>query len=195
MPSHESFLYLKELRPYLIASLLLIGTGIIFGVLSVLYFPGIAEPVSGLVGEFVKTFLALPPFYLALAIFFNNAFKTLLAIFLGIFAGVVPAFFLLANGCAIGIVFYLSVQSRGVWASLLAIVPHGLFELPAVLLGTSIGLLLGVHATKRIFGKTETTLGAQLGRALKFFLVVIVPILLLAAFIEAFITAALVSKS
>jgi len=61
-------------------------------------------------------------------------------------------------------------------------------ELPAVLLGSSIGLMLGAHSIKQIFRATETTLRSELGRALKFFFAVIVPLLMLAALVEAFVT-------
>lgn len=186
--------YLRELRPYLIASLLLIGSGMLLGILSLLYAPGFAQQLRGSVAQFVKTFIGLPKLYLALAIFLNNSLKSLLAIVLGMFFGVLPVFLLLLNGCMIAIVFYLSVQSRGLWTSLLAILPHGMFELPAVLLGTSIGLRLGLHTIRRLFGTAETTIGQELHLAFQCFFTFIIPLLVVAAFIEAFITTALVAS-
>ena len=190
----EQLFYGKELIPFLAASVVMIGVGVVLGFLSPLHAPKVASQVSAPVAEFVNKFVDLPKPYLALAIFFNNVLKTLLVIVLGTLWGLVPVVFLAVNGYALGLVLYLSIKSRGVWVSLLAIAPHGLFELPGVLLGTSIGLMLGVRALKRMFRKTETTASGELKRALGFFFVVIVPLLLIAAFVEAFITTAGVSR-
>ena len=186
--------YGKELVPFLAASLVVIGAGVVLGFLSPVHAPKVASQVSAPVAEFVNKFLDLPKPYLALAIFFNNVVKTLIVIVLGTLWALVPVVFLVVNGYALGLVLYLSIQSRGIWVSLLAIVPHGLFELPGVLLGTSIGLMLGVRTLKRMFGKTDSTASGELKRALGFFFVVIVPLLLVAALVEAFITTAGVSK-
>lgn len=193
MSREEQVRYLRELRPYFITSLFLIGSGMLLGLLSLFYIPGITQQVRESVSQFLKMFIGLPKFYLALAIFFNNSLKTLLVIVLGMLFGVLPVFFLLLNGWVIAIVFYLSAQSRGLGISLLAILPHGAFELPAVLLGTSIGLRLGVHAIRRFLGRSETTIRQELGLALRCFLTIIVPLLIVAAFIEAFITSAVVA--
>ncbi len=190
----EQCFYFKELVPYLVTSLVMIGTGIALGLLSPVHAPRVANQVSAPVAEFVNKFLDLPKPYLALAIFFNNVLKTLLVIVLGTLWGLVPAVFLMVNGYALGVVLYLSIQSKGIWVSLLAIAPHGLFELPGVLLGTSIGLMLGVRALKQMFGEAERTPTGELKRALRFFSAVIVPLLLVAAFVEAFITTAAVSR-
>ena len=109
-------------------------------------------------------------------------------ILLGRFFGLLPVVFLFANGAAIAIAVYSSSQLRGLSHSLLILVPHGLLELPAVLLGTSVGLMIGFETVKRVFGKADRSDGGQLGAALKFFVTVIVPLLIIAASIEVFIT-------
>jgi stage II sporulation protein M len=183
--------YLKRLGTYLAASILLFGLGSLIGTATIFYFPGIADQLAASLGSFVKIFRGLPPLQLAGAIFFNNAIKTLLVIALGILFGAITVLFLIVNGAALGIVFYLSIQSRGLWPSLLVLLPHGILELPAVLLGTSIGLMLGRHSANRLLGKAQTSLGTELAQALNFFLAVIIPLLLLAALVEAFVTPAL----
>jgi stage II sporulation protein M len=180
--------YLQRLRPYLLVSAALLGIGIAIGLMTISHFPGVADRFEESVAGFVKMFRGLPKWRLAGAIFLNNSVKALLVILLGPVLGVIAALFLVINGAAIGIVIYLSSQSRGFWLSLLTILPHGLLEIPAVLLGTSIGLMLGSHVIKRCFGKRETALGSELGQALKFFLLVIVPLLFVAALVEVFVT-------
>lgn len=180
--------YLRELIPYLVTSVLFIAAGTYLGIITTIYIPTTADAVRAGIGEFAKMFFGLPRLHLALAIFGNNAVKVLTVIIFGILFGVWPVLFLLLNGYVLGMVIYLSVASEGTLASVLGILPHGLFELPAVLLGTSIGLRLGTRAAGRLFGRREASLTGELLRALKFFFLVIVPLLLLAAFIEAFVT-------
>jgi len=184
--------YLRELRPYLIASVIFFAVGAAFGTAVASRFPGLADYFGDSVTGFLKTFRGLPKPELAAAIFLNNSVKTLAAILLGLAVGIVPALFLVVNGVVLGVVFLLSSQSRGAWPSLLAILPHGILELAAVFLGTAIGLMLGDRILKRIMRKSDARIKPELGRALRFFAVVIVPMLLIAALIEAFITTALI---
>jgi len=193
MSSSERRAYLTRLRPYLKTSLVIFGIGMVIGLMIVSRFPEIADHFKSSLIGFVKIFQGLSKLQLAAAIFLNNAVKTLAAILFGCLFGVIPGFFLFANGIALGLVFLMSLQSRGLWMSLVSIVPHGILELPAVFFGTSIGLMLGAHAVKTLFKRTETTLGAELIRGLKFFCTVIFPLLLIAALVEAFLTSALVS--
>jgi stage II sporulation protein M len=192
MPRQERRAYLGRLRPYLTASVLLFTAGIVIGLMIVSSFPGLGDYFEQTISAFVKTFAGLPRLKLAAAIFLNNAVKTLLAIFLGTIVGVIPVCFLLANGVALGIAWSLSANSRGIWFSLLSIVPHGVLELPAVFLGTSIGLMIGVQALKQLTGKSNTNISAELVQGLRYFCTVILPLLLVAALVEAFVTAALV---
>jgi stage II sporulation protein M len=193
MSREERRAYLKQLYPYLKASLVIFGSGIVVGLMSVTHVPELAGHFESSVVGFVKIFRGLSKFELAAAIFVNNALKTLLGIVLGSLFGIIPVIFLLANGIALGVVFSLSAQSRGPWLSLLSILPHGILELPAVFLGTSIGLMVGSHAVKRLFGRAEATSRGELVRGLRFFCTVILPVLLIAALVEAFLTSALVA--
>jgi stage II sporulation protein M len=188
MTSQEQPRYLRRLGAYFVTSVILFGVGMVVGVTMISHFPGLARQLEGSLAGFVKIFRHLPPLQLAAAIFLNNALKTLVVVFLGTALGVIPVLFLIINGAALGIVVHLSIQSRGLWSSLLVLVPHGVLELPAVLLGTSIGLMLGAHSMNRLLRKAQTTLGTELGRALRFFMAVIIPLLLVAAAIEAFVT-------
>jgi stage II sporulation protein M len=176
------------LRVYFLASVVLLGVGIVLGIAAIAYYPGLAQKLENELTSFIKLFRSLPKLQLVGAIFLNNALKSLIVIVLGAFFGLLPIVFLVVNGAAIGVAVVVSSQARGVWQSILFLMPHGLLELPAVLLATSIGLMLGGHLVRRIFGETATTLTHELGAALKFFLTIIVPILIVAAVVEVFVT-------
>lgn len=183
--------YLSELRPYLIASLAIFTLGGLFGALAASRFPALSDHFGEAIGGFLKAFRALPKPQLAAAIFVNNSVKTLAALLLGLGFGVLPAIFLAANGAVLGLVAYLSIHRHGIWTLLLGILPHGLIELTAVFLGTAAGLLLGDCVLKKLTRKSETNIKAELARALRLFTWVILPMLLVAALIEAFVTTAL----
>ena len=193
MPAEERRAYLKRLYPYLKTSLVIFGSGIVIGLMAVSHFPLLAQHFESSVVGFVKNFRGLSKLELAAAIFLNNTLKTVLAILLGSLFGIIPAVFLLGNGIALGVIFSLSAQTRGLWLSLLSIVPHGLLELPAVFLGTSIGLMVGSRVMKQFFRPPKTTIGSELVQGLRFFITVILPLLFIAALVEAFLTSALIT--
>jgi stage II sporulation protein M len=186
--------YLIRLRPYLIASIVLFGVGFVIGLLIVHRFPQMANSFESSLTGFVKIFRGLPKFRLFTAIFINNSVKTLLAILLGLLLALIPAFFLIVNGAALGAVMSLSTQARGLRESLLSVLPHGIPELSAVFLGTAIGIMLGVSVLRRITGKSQVTIGTELRQGLKFFYSVIVPLLVFAAGVEAYVTTALITR-
>jgi stage II sporulation protein M len=194
MPAAERRAYLGRLKPYLATSLVLFGAGIVIGLMIMQRHPLFAGYFEDTLAAFVKRFAGMTRIQLAAAIFLNNAVKTLFAIALGAFVGIIPAIFLLANGVAVGVAWSLSSEARGPWLSLLSLLPHGLLELPAVFLGTSIGLMIGHMALKRLTGRGEAVVAAELAQALRYFCTVIVPLLIAAALVETFITAALIKQ-
>lgn len=187
-------LYFRELRPFLFTTVLLFALGSIAGSLLAGHSTFAGLKINESLGGFAQIFINLPKPILALMIFANNAVKTLLVIVLGIAFAIVPLVFVLVNGVAIGVVLHLATQSKGLAYSILAIVPHGVFELPGVLCGAAIGLMLGNKAIRRLFRKSEFKVGPELSRALKIFATTIVPLLLIGAITEAYLTAALLGK-
>ena len=186
--------YFRELRPFLITALLLFALGIIAGTLLAGHSTFAGLKINESLGGFAQMFINLPRPLLALMIFANNAVKTLLVIVLGIAFAIVPFVFILVNGVAIGVVLHLATESKGLAYSMLAIVPHGLFELPGVLSGAAIGVMLGSKAIKRLFRKSEFKVGSELSRAIKIFVSTIVPLLLIGAITETYLTAAILGK-
>lgn len=180
--------YFKRLRPYFVGSVALFGAGALVGALLVNLHSGLANQLEKSVMGFAGMFRGLSKLQLAGAIFLNNSVKSAMAIFLGTLLGILPVIFLLINGAALGAIVYVSLGSRGVWLSTMAILPHGIIELPAVLLATSIGLLLGGQVLKRLARRPLPPLRNELASAARFLFKVIVPMLLIAALIEAYLT-------
>ena len=133
--------YFRELRPFLVTTVLLFALGIFAGSLLADHSSFARLEINESLGGFAQMFKNLPKPILALMIFTNNAVKALLVIVLGIALAIVPLVFILVNGVAIGVVLHLVTQAKGLAYSLLAIVPHGVFELPGVLCAAAIGVM------------------------------------------------------
>lgn len=75
------------------------------------------------------------------AIFINNTSLTLV-LFLGVLSfGVINVFLATLNGFGFGTTLAYGFKEWGMWDSLLKIVPHGMFEIPSLLISTSVGLI------------------------------------------------------
>jgi stage II sporulation protein M len=178
----------SRLRPFVLASVLLFCASAIAGGLAILYAPQLATQLQELLKQFADVFRGLPRLQLAAAIFFNNSLKTLVVILLGPLLGIAPVIFLVINGAILGAVMPVAAASRGLWPSIMTIAPHGILELPGIILGTSIGLRLGAHAWRRLRDKADKTLVSELGDGLRIYFSTILPLLLIAAAVEVYIT-------
>lgn len=126
-------------------------------------------------------------FYIFLFIFINNAVKSFLVILFGFLFGIIPIIFLFLNGQLIGLVMGLSdAYNNGFISFFAAIIPHGIFEVPAILIAASYGICLGMRFFRALIFKEK--FAQHFKFAMKRYLTVILPLLLLAALIETFLT-------
>ncbi|MBW6441136.1 stage II sporulation protein M [Patescibacteria group bacterium] len=125
-------------------------------------------------------------------ILWNNVSKLLLLILLGIFAGLLPIFSLFSNGLILGVFAYFVSKEQSWQFFFLGILPHGIIEIPVLIISSAIGVRIGKVAILRIFGGQEK-ISSEILNAIKFFIVILVPLLLIAAFIEAYLTPIFIS--
>jgi stage II sporulation protein M len=99
---------------------------------------------------------------------------------LGIFFGVFPIITIIINGYILGYVALATTNAESFF-SLWRILPHGIFELPAVFISLGLGLKLGTF----IFHDDKIkSLKEFFVSSIKVFLFIIVPLLIVAAVIE-----------
>jgi stage II sporulation protein M len=113
-------------------------------------------------------------------IFWNNFKSSLYGILFGVAFGIFPVFSSMLNGYVLGFVAQQSVASEGILV-LLRLVPHGIFELPAVLISLGLGMKLGTFI---FYKKKIETLKEFFWNSIRVFIFVIIPLLLVAAIIE-----------
>lgn len=116
----------------------------------------------------------------------NNIFKSLIWMLLGVLFGVPPLLFTILNGFLVGWFSYSISQARGLPFTVAALLPHGVIEVPTILLSMAAGMGLGYQLVNRLRGRGSFR--AELFRALRLFIWRIVPILVLAAVVEVTVT-------
>lgn len=180
---------LPRYRNYLLTATLLFAVGLGLGVVAVIYYPEAIEQAFRLIGEQLeqlgKDILESPLGQGILILFWHNLRAVLLVAIIGLALGVYPAFSMLFNGLIIGVVGVLSVQNSSLATFLAGILPHGIFEIPALLLGAAIGLRLGLGplvARKRsTFASPGLTTWQGYGQELRDALVMLSLVILLLA--------------
>jgi stage II sporulation protein M len=114
-------------------------------------------------------------------IFFNNLKASFFALLFGIGFGVFPIITGVINGYLVGFVAREAARVEGILV-LWRLLPHGIFELPAVFFCIGMGMKIGFS----LFGKknTKNNLKRNLKESLRFFAFVVIPLLIIAGIIE-----------
>lgn len=142
-------------------------------------YPGFfSEEIFELLREMVSRFEGLTTLEMVGAIFFNNVWKSLIAMVLGVLVGIFPLVSSVINGYVAGFVSHYAVLDGGIF-TLWRLLPHGVFELPAVLISMGIGVRIGFDI---LSGRGKVKENFREG--LRFFVFVVVPLLVVAAGIE-----------
>jgi len=155
----------------------------LFGALVAIVFPETALKLFAEVGEAIKEKVGEAEGFKAfIGIYTNNLTVATSAYALGIFFGVVPWIIILVNGFIVGLVLTVVISSGALdpITAILAVLPHGIVEIPALLTAATAGVMIYKGLLKK--GGTELTY-----TSLKLYALSAV-LLLVAAFIEAFIT-------
>jgi stage II sporulation protein M len=185
--------YVRALWPYLLVIVFVFFGSLLTGYVSAANFPEMADTLMKSFSSRFGPLLSMSPLYIMLAIFLNNAFVSLVSLILGIAIGIFPLLFIASNGYLVGVISYIVSQEKGYLFILMALLPHGIVELPMVFLSASIGLRLGHHAFLNLIGR-PAELKKEFKRGLKFYFHWIMPLLFIAAIIETFITPLILSS-
>lgn len=138
----------------------------------------------------------LSPIQLTFTIFFINMRTSFFIMMLGAIFGLFPFLSLLANGMLVGLLYArLIFEGGSSLVFLMGILPHGVIEIPAIMIAASQGLRTGKEFIVPPQGKTRPeALRNNIIKGLKLF-AVLLPLLLVAAFIEVYISAQLIGAN
>lgn len=138
-----------------------------------------------------KAFLNNTGIDLWFGIFLNNVIASGISSLLGVIPFIfLPMFSLASNAIIIGLIGAVyQINGIGWFAFLVGVLPHGVIEIPALILGVTLGVHLCFKLSKTILRKSlkgelkQATIGC-----LRIFILWLVPLFFIASFIEAFMT-------
>lgn len=199
--------HFKQMNPYIAFGSILFLAGMAIGGTNPAFKSFLNEQLKGL-GQLADMIdkSSNPTLTMIVFIFLNNAIKSILVIYLGALFGILPFFFLVVNGMLIGYLLKTSAELHGGGYVMELIVkgllPHGILEIPAIIIACAYGLRFGVLVLKAggslIFARSSS---AKLGGELESFVVRTVPVmviltitLLIASVIESTFTRWLIEK-
>ncbi|RLG12151.1 hypothetical protein DRN73_03395 [Candidatus Pacearchaeota archaeon] len=176
----KSWDFLKDSKNYLYFIVIVFFIFLLIG-----FFLPAPQSISERIMQFIQNILektkGMNFFQLGKFIFLNNLEVGFFGIILGIFLGVFPFLICMTNAYLLGFVASLSVQSDGI-LSLWRIFPHGIFEIPAIFISLALGMRLGLYT---FFADKKTSFKKDFFNSLRVFFFIIMPLLIIAAIIEA----------
>ena len=175
----ESLKYIQQSRNFIY---IIIGIFIFFDL--IWFFIPTPEYLSEKIFEFIQELLektrGLSQSGLIKFILFNNLQSSFLGILFGVAFGIFPIVGAISNGYLIGFVSAYVAETGGA-ITLLNLLPHGIFELPAIFIALGLGLKFGTFIFQK--DKFEKFLD-YFWNSLRVFILVILPLLIVAAIIE-----------
>jgi stage II sporulation protein M len=154
-----------------------IGTFVLFMIIGFIFPLFFIETITNIMKELSLDFQGLSIYETMFKIFLNNSLVSFVTILFGILIGIFPLMASIQNGYLVGFVANKAVAVNG-FSVLWRLLPHGIFELPAIFISIGLGLKLGEKVLRR--NKPLRFLR----EALKVFFLIVLPLLVIAAIIE-----------
>ena len=186
MSIKDDLAYLKSIRIFIGLSVFIFGLTTVMGYFAAAVDPDMASNWTKEL-DMLKWILDQPPILIMIIIFLKNLLASAMAMLLGLGLGLIPLLVVTSNGFLLGIVAYAAVQKVGILFLAAGILPHGIIELPVVLISIAIGFKLG-YLLALTLAKEKADLSGEIRMAIHFLGRIVAPLLFLAAAIETFIT-------
>lgn len=178
----KSFTYLKESRKFIYSVLILF---FVVGLIGFFVSPpsGVEEKIMDFLRDLLNETEGFGCFEMIKYLFFNNIQSAFIGMILGVFLGIFPLIATVSNGYLVGFVGSLSVGEAGL-GSLWRLLPHGIFELPAVFISLGLGVKLGSFVFHE---NSREKFNEFLKNSFRVFIFIVLPLLVMAGIIEGFL--------
>jgi stage II sporulation protein M len=175
----KSLDYLKKSKNFIYVIIIIFFAFVLIG-----FFIPVPDSFKDQMLKFIKELLektqGMSQMELIKFIFFNNVQTSFYGIILGVLIGIFPIIATVTNGYLLGFVASISVENGGL-VTLWKLLPHGIFELPAIFISLALGLKLGTF----IFQKKRLKIFKEYFlNSLRIFLLIVIPLLAIAGIIE-----------
>jgi stage II sporulation protein M len=125
-------------------------------------------------------------------IFENNITVLSISLLFSVVAGISSLLSIIANGIILGVFSVIIAESISTEYLIAGILPHGIFEIPALIMTSSIGLRIGMVSILKLFGR-KASFVREITGGFRFYVFIIVPLIFIAALTEAFVTPIILS--
>lgn len=166
---------LRGARSYIYFAVAIYAAGLLIG----LVFPGRFEVFLDSFRKLAARFAGRSVPVLIVMILLQNFFASFVSMWTGALLGLVPLAAAATNGILLGTVMSAAYSNLGY--ILLKLLPHGVFEMPAVFISWGLGIWRGAWLFRK---NRETTFRERATSAYRIFFAVVLPLLLIAAIIE-----------
>ena len=171
----------------LIASCLF-GIGLGFGLAATSSTAGLISEDLIALEELINLLATLPQFAVFVIILIKNSVALLLTFVFSPVLCLMPVISLVLNGGIIGFISALVAEQESVGFVLAGLLPHGIFEIPALIIGQAAALSFGTMAFLSLFQKRNRSLLLPNLKQNFRYLLIALALLLPAAIIETYIT-------
>jgi stage II sporulation protein M len=175
----QSWKYVKESKKFIYVAIGIFFFFVLFG----FFIPApksLYDPIMNFIKQLIEQTQGMSQTELIKFILENNIKCTFIGILSGVVLGIFPVASAIANGYMLGFVSLLSVKTGG-FLTLWKLFPHGIFELPAVFISLGLGIKMGTFVFQK---KKFKSLADYLVKSLRVFLLIIIPLLIIAGIIE-----------
>ena len=191
---------LSKMNPYIAVSALFLLGGVITGILLQDAFQGLLQGVFDELAQEAEKINAIPMYQQTFFIFGNNSGVAVICgifnAFIPVIGALIPPVIMLLNGFIIGVA--PAMFGIGWPQFLVAILPHGIFEIPALILASAVGLRFSICMLKAGVGFVFPPRGVSREevflrevspgwQSLKLF-AVIIPLLVVAGIVEVYVS-------
>jgi stage II sporulation protein M len=177
-------------KKWILIAILLFAAGLFLGFITPI---GASLDEIAALGELAEILVPMPQSALFIVILINNMFALLISFALSPIFCLVPVLALVINGWVLAVVSALVIQGESIGFLLAGLLPHGVFEIPALILGQAAALSFGLMAVTALFRKEKRELLLpNLQQNLKYLMIAFL-LLVPAAIIETYVTPMLLS--
>tara|TARA_Y100000310_G_C20596690_1_gene770884 strand:- start:142 stop:738 length:597 start_codon:yes stop_codon:yes gene_type:complete len=175
----KSWDFVKESKNFIYS---IIGIFFLFTLIGFFISPPefLREQIINFIIELLEKTKGMSQLELIKFIFLNNSQSSFFGVILGVILGIFPIMAAMANGYILGFVSSFIVEEKGILV-LWRLLPHGIFELPAIFISLGMGLKVGSFIFQE---KKFQSLKKYLVNSFRSFFLIVIPLLIIAAIIE-----------
>ncbi len=175
-------------KQWLLIAIFLFGTGLVLGLATPTNIDVLFSEDTAALEEIVDVLAPLPQSSLFAFIFIKNVSALLISFVLSPIFCLVPVMALTVNGWLLGWVLNTVILEKSLGYLLAGLLPHGIFELPALIMGEAVALSFGTTVLLALFKKNRRDLLLPKFKQSLRYLIVALALLLPAAIIETYVT-------